>query len=491
MILDDILKILKEKSNNKAYTITNQSYSYKELYKFVCNINQFLITENKEKRPVVVYGHKEIYMKATFLACSFAGMTYVPIDESMPEDRVEQIIEQIKPSIIIGKDISKEKIYNIMNNNNYTEIEDIQLKPNDIYYIIFTSGSTGKPKGVKVTYQNLNSCINWLKDITKVEKEIILNQANFSFDLSVADLYLSLVSESEHFIINELSNFNLNEIFEQLKLSNANLIVATPSFIDLLLIDRKFGKELMPNLHTILFCGEKLQKSTVNKLYLRFDNDINIINSYGPTECTFAVTSIEINKDIAKKNDIPIGVPKNDVNIYIVDQNMNILKDGENGEILIVGESVSDGYVGNIANKSFFNYNGKRAYLTGDTGYLENGILYYKERKDKQIKFKGYRIELTDIEKNLQELKYIDRAVVIPNTNECNKVLSIIACVSLKCGEEITELQIKQDLQKKIPEYMCPQIKIIKEFPLNANGKCDEKRLLEEVKNGRRDNRNY
>ena len=72
MILDDILKILKEKSNNKAYTITNQSYSYKELYKFVCNINQFLITENKEKRPVVVYGHKEIYMKATFLACSFA-----------------------------------------------------------------------------------------------------------------------------------------------------------------------------------------------------------------------------------------------------------------------------------------------------------------------------------------------------------------------------------------------------------------------------------
>lgn len=204
MILDDILKVLKEKSNNKAYTINDKSYSYKQLYKFVCNIYHFLLKENKEKKNVVIYGHKEIYMKATFIACSFAGMTYVPIDDSMPQERVEKIIKQVNPLLIIGKNIPKEKICKIMNSDSYNEINDIYLKPDDIYYIIFTSGSTGVPKGVKITYKNLNSCINWLKDITSIKKGVILNQANFSFDLSVADLYLSLISGSEHFIINEI-----------------------------------------------------------------------------------------------------------------------------------------------------------------------------------------------------------------------------------------------------------------------------------------------
>ncbi len=272
---------------------------------------------------------------------------------------------------------------------------------------------------------------------------------------------------------------DFNKTFEQLKLSKANLMVATPSFVDLLLLDKSFGKELMPNLQTILFCGEKLLKSTINKLYSRFDN-LQIINSYGPTECTFAVTSTDISKDMVSSENIPVGVPKKDVSIYIVDENRNKLQDGEIGEIIIVGESVADGYVGNAQNNSFFEYNEKKAYLTGDLGYIKNGMLYYKARKDKQIKFKGYRIELTDIEENLRELDYIDKAVVIRNANEDDKVLNIIAFVSLKENVTKSELEIIQDLQKKISEYMCPKIKIIKEFPLNANGKCDEKRLLEE-----------
>ena len=438
-----------------------------------------LLKENKQKKPVVVYGHKEIYMKATFIACSFAGITYVPIDENMPKERVEQIIRQIEPKIIIGKNISKQKINEIMNQENYKEIEEIYLKPENIYYIIFTSGSTGIPKGVKVTYKNVNSCINWLKYITKIKKGVVLNQANFSFDLSVADLYLSLISGSEHFIINEITGLDFNKIFEQLKISKANIMVATPSFVDLLLLDKSFGKEIMPNLETILFCGEKLLKTTVKKIYSRFDN-VRIINSYGPTECTFAVTSIEINEEMLNSENIPVGIPKKDVEIYIVDENKNKLKEEEIGEILIVGESVAEGYIGKLTKNSFINYNEKKAYLTGDLGYIKNGILYYKARKDTQIKFKGYRIELTDIEKNLQNLDYIDNAIAVANTNKEGKVLNIVAFVMLKENTIKTELEIKRDLQEKIPEYMCPKIKIIKEIPLNANGKCDKKRLLEE-----------
>ena len=91
MILEEILKNLKSKGNNKAYTINDKSYSYDELYKYICNIYKFILLNNKEKKPIIVYGHKEVYMKATFLACSFAGITYVPIDEGTPKERVDLI----------------------------------------------------------------------------------------------------------------------------------------------------------------------------------------------------------------------------------------------------------------------------------------------------------------------------------------------------------------------------------------------------------------
>ena len=131
------------------------------------------------------------------------------------EERINRIIDQIKPDVSIGIEISTKQIYRIMNNENFQDIEQLYLKPNDIYYIIFTSGSTGIPKGVKVTYENLNSCIHWLKDITEMEKGVILNQANYSFDLSVADLYLSLITESEHFIVNT-SRLDFEKMFNEL-----------------------------------------------------------------------------------------------------------------------------------------------------------------------------------------------------------------------------------------------------------------------------------
>lgn len=485
MILDEILEKLKQENESNCYTINNKTYTYKDFYKFVCNIYNYLQTKNTEKRPVIVYGHKDVYMKATFLACSFAGMTYVPIDINMPKERVDTIIEQVNPIFIIGnfendkfKNISQDEINKIMEKEDYEEITQIYMKPTDIYYIIFTSGSTGTPKGVKVTYSNLDSCINWLKRITKIEDGIILNQASFSFDLSVADLYLSLITQSEHYILEKNVQSDFKLLFDNLEKSNGTMMVATPSFADLLMLDKSFNENLMPKLKTILFCGEKLLPTTVQKLYSRFPN-LNIINSYGPTECTFAVTSIEMTKEIGLQENIPIGKPKKDVEIFIVDENKNQLPDGNLGEIIISGASVADGYIGDIKKEAFIIYNKKKAYLTGDLGYIKDGNLYCIGRKDKQIKYKGYRIELQDIEKNIYELSYIDKAVVVAKAKD-NKVNKIIAFVKLKEDINKTTLEIKTELQKKIPDYMCPTIKIIDEFPLNQNGKCDEKKLLEE-----------
>lgn len=479
MILEEILTCLKNGNDDIAYTVKNNKYSYRTFYKYVCNIYNFLLSFNKQKLPIVVYGNKDVYMKATFLACSFAGITYIPIDESMPKERVEKIVGQTNPFCIIGnfesttvKNIPVSYMYEIMTNESFNEIDKIYLKENDIYYIIYTSGSTGNPKGVKVTYKNLDSCINWLRTILKPENEIFLNQANFSFDLSVADLYTSLITGSEHFILDNTSRFDFKNIFLQLQESKATIAVFTPTFVDMLMSDKKFNEELLPNLKTILFCGEKLLKATVEKLFLRFPK-LKIINSYGPTECTFAVTSIEITHDLLVEEELPIGIPKNDIEIIIVNNESVEVGDGEIGEILIIGDSVADGYVVEENKRNFIKYNGRNAYLTGDIGYFKNEILYCKGRKDSQIKYMGHRIELNDIENNFFNLKFFEYVKVIEKRDCNDNVTKLVAFVKLKSGINMDIEQIRQELLKKIPVYMCPKIIILNEFPVNNNGKID------------------
>ena len=323
-------------------------------------------------------------------------------------------------------------------------------------------------------YSNLESCVRWLQKILNPNCEIILNQASFSFDLSVADTYLALVNGKTHYMIEDDLKMNFVKLFGKLAESKAELAVMTPSFAEMLLIDKSFGEEIMPNLKQILFCGEKLQWKTIEKLKNRFEN-IEIINSYGPTESTFAVTSITLNDEVIKTDFVPIGYEKSDVKLFIVDDNLNILEDGKTGEILITGKSVAEGYIGEKTG-GFIKFQGENAYLTGDIGYKNNEMFYCIGRNDKQIKYKGYRIELSDIEKNINDLEYVEKSVVI--AVEKNKGIRIYTFI--KTNEIKTILEIKKDLLKKMPEYMCPMIKLIDKIPLTPNGKCDEKKILEE-----------
>ena len=481
-MLNKILENLKQYPSYMCYQIKDKAYTNQDLYKYVSNIYTFLIKEKncKKQEKVLVYGHKEIYMIASFLACAFAGLTYVPIDITIPDGRKKKIIEQVNPKIIIDKEIE-----NIMDRENYKEISKIDMKDEDIFYIIFTSGSTGEPKGVQITYSNLKSCTKWLEDICNIENAVILNQANFSFDLSVADIYLSLLTKSKHYIIERNTQKDFKMLFQELQKSNATFAVFTPSFADLLLVDKNFNKSLMPNLQKILFCGEKLTKNTVNKLYNRFEN-IQIINSYGPTECTFAVTSTEVKQN----EEISIGKPKQDVCIYVVDEDLNELNENEIGEFLISGKSVGKGYLNPSLNKNrFIKFKNEKAYCTGDLGYKKDGKFYCIGRKDKQIKYNGYRIELSEIEKAFYNIEYVEKVIVATTKNDEGKVNKIIAFVKGNC--EISKQELKKEISQTLPEYMIPRIKIVKTMPINENGKIDEKSLLEELnegKNSRNDN---
>ena len=473
MILDDILYNFKTYSNELACK-HDREYTYAELYELVCKIYE-LIKYAPKDRPIIVYGHKEVYMIASFLACSFLGIAYVPIDKMMNIERINYIINTVRPSYIIGEFENNNsckviKFKDIESVSSYGEISKIDMKPDDTYYIVFTSGTTGFPKGVMVTYENIDSCINWLKDVTRLNNHIahytIYNQAVFSFDLSVADIYLSLTTASNHYIGKDLSILHLKDVYEDLKNSNSNMMILTPSCAELFCKDSSFNQSLMPNLEKIIFCGEVLSKRLVNELYNRFEN-IKIINMYGPTECTYAVTSIEINKDAQEI--IPIGYPKKDVEIFIV-EDLKEKSEGEVGEILITGKSVAKGYI-NSSNNSFVNYNGIRGYLTGDIGYYQNGILYYVSRKDTQIKYKGYRIELSDIEKNIAKIDYVNNVKVKAEKDDNGNVKRITALVVLK--DKSKEEYVRNNIYNSLPKYMIPILKFVDAVPININGKID------------------
>ncbi len=470
MLLEKIKFNLENKKDKLCYLSKSDSYTYEDLDKMVKSIYVYILDKNVTGRIVCV-GHKEIEMLAAFLACSFAGITYVPIDESLPKERLEYIINDTKPNMVLTKnileDIIKEKV-------DIDGVElNIKMKPEDVYYIIYTSGSTGNPKGVEITYANLNSFVNWFTTVIPKEEVRVLNQALFSFDLSVADIYFSLCTASTLCITETNFMENALELYNEIKSFNIDMTVMTPSYADLLLTDKIFNNELLPNLDTMYFCGETLTRKTVDRLKERFKG-VKIINSYGPTECTVAVSSMDVTT--LKERILPVGKIKPDVKVYILDENMQVT-DGT-GEIIITGDSVGKGYL-NIANDNFFCYNGKHAYKTGDLGYIKEGVLYFETRKDNQVKYLGHRIELEDITNNILNVEDVEKAITFTKKNEEKVVTKIISCVKLKQGSNISTKDITLKLKSKLPNYMIPKIKIVDSFVLNANGKLDKK-LMEE-----------
>lgn len=494
MLLDNIKFNLENLEEHTCYRARDKTVTYGKLNSIVKQIYCYLI-ENKIEGKVICYGHKQIEMIATFLACSFAGITYIPVDSSTPLERLKYIISSSKSNVIFNytEDDYNFDLIRVINKNDQIQIFskdienitiDIRIKREDIYYIIYTSGSTGEPKGVQVTYSNINSFINWFSKKINMRNVNVLNQAAFSFDLSVADLYFSLFTGSTINIIDTAAKFDFKELYLNVKNSEVELAVMTPSFADVLLLDDKFNEKYIKKLNTIYFCGEVLPKKTVDRLKKRFKN-IRIINSYGPTECTVAVSMIDV-ENISEAI-LPVGYIKDDINVYVVDSNLEILQDEKKGEILIVGDSVSNGYI-NKSSEKFIEYNGKKAYLTGDIGYIKDNKLYFVGRIDNQIKYLGYRIDINDITNNLYKLDYVEKASTYLKKDDDNIVKNIISFVKLKDNiNNINSLKVRHDLKEYLPSYMIPIVNIVDRFELNTNGKVDNKKM-EELLNGKENN---
>ena len=436
-----------------------------------------------DKSPVAIIGHKEPEMLIGFLAAVKSGRPYVPIDVSIPAHRADRIVQSsgaiatLTPSQIAT--LSGE----------YSSAKPIRVDRDDPFYIIYTSGSTGEPKGVVITLGCLTTFLDWMLNEQKLMEagETFLNQAPFSFDLSVMDLYLSLATAGTLFSIGKEEISNLKKLYAAFGRSGITSWVSTPTFGQMCLVERGFEHAMLPQLRRFLFCGETLAPEVASQLLDRFPN-ADVWNTYGPTEATVACASVRVTRDLlARYSPLPIGAPMPGGKIFAADANGLPVAAGERGEIIIAGANVSPGYLGqpNLTNASFFRYGNLRAYRTGDWGRIQNDFLFFEGRIDGQIKVNGHRIELGDLEENLRALPAVADAVVLPVIRKGVAESLAAFVVLVRRGQESDfeiGIRLKAQLAERLPVYMLPRKIIFYDaFPITANGKTDRRKLAASI----------
>jgi D-alanine--poly(phosphoribitol) ligase subunit 1 len=438
----------------------------------------------EDASPIVVLGHKEPELLLGFLGSIKAGHPYVPLDVALPRQRITRIVDSAAAALVLTPETIRLAV------EAGGSPRPTRLAPTDAFYVMFTSGSTGEPKGVTISLGCLTSFVEWMIDEHAFQPggEVFLNQAPFSFDLSVMDLYSSLVSGGTLVSLTADDIVDSKRLYRALAASGVTTWVSTPSFAELCLADRGFTATLLPALRRFLFCGETLPPSVASRLLDRFPNAA-VWNTYGPTEATVATTSIRIGREVIERYpSLPVGYPKPGTRVEVIDADGAPLGEGQRGEIVIDGPNVSSGYwrSPDLTERSFFSRQpgGSRAYRTGDWGHFQDGLLFFEGRIDSQIKLNGYRIELGDVEANLRALEGVRDAVVVPLCRagriDCLAAFVIPHDDASGVGSFEFAQRLRRALAERVPTYMVPRVlQTLASFPLTPNGKVDRRGLTE------------
>ena len=455
--------------NKLALSASDRDLTWDEFKNEVDAFKSEILKYNLPKgHPVVIYGHKEAKFLVSIVACISLGLPYIPVDTIYPKERLHKIINIVNSALLINT-IDDTLDFNKENINTTYYLDD------PIIYIIFTSGSTGEPKGVQITQNSILDFNKWLDTDFKFSNDsVFMNQAPFSFDLSVYEL-IGFLSFGGTIVLNSRELLeNHIEFFERLKKYSCNTWVSTPSFISKYLLSSEFTSNDIKSLQTFLFCGEVLPATTAKRILNSFPSS-KVLNTYGPTEATVAITLIDITPAVIEKysKSLPVGYVKENTVINLLD------KDSENvGEIEIVGDNVSIGYFKNEelnAQKFQAKYE-KRSFRTGDFGYIEDNMLFFANRKDELIKLHGFRIELGEIDKEFTNNKKINESITIP-LKRGTEVMKLITFLIV--NNEININDLKEEISKILPYYMIPSdIIVLDKFPYNTNHKIDKNELI-------------
>lgn len=499
-VLDLIREQIKKRPEQTAVVFNEKRINYKELDlitgALAAKINSYGVEKNSF---VSVLIHRSHFMPLCSIGVLRTGAAYQPLDPSYPKERLNYMMKDAGAKLLIcdrdlrglvdeydGSVIYTDEIEldcrkleaasglavdgDCIIRRGYDVFDCAEIKGEDAFIILYTSGTTGVPKGVVLEHRNLSATISYQLRVSGVnEKSKHGAYASYGFDANMIDTYPVLCAGGELHILDEEIRLDLAGIDDYFCKNKITSTMMTTQ------VGRAFAE--MSNCETLKYImvgGEKL-------VPLKFNKELDFINAYGPTECAIYVTCAKIESG---QNFIPIGKPNDNLILYILDKYNRLLPYGARGELCVSGPQVGRGYL-NLPEKTAaaFVKNPFRAdapydrmYKTGDIcSWLLDGSIAIAGRNDGQVKVRGFRIELTEVEKVIRDFEGIKDATVIALDSPSGGKMLAAYIVSDK---KIDKKALSDFILETKPPYMVPaSIMQIEKIPLNVNSKVDKRKL--------------
>lgn len=473
-----------------AFFINGCFYSYAIFDKTVSKIRQAICRSTLASDLIIgLVANDDIETYAAIIALWFEGKAYVPLNPDTPTERNNIIINESGLSMVLDSSLHPlfEEYHVIETKKLPDTVFDMPYKNctgDELAYLLFTSGTTGIPKGVPITRDNLTGFITAFDamGIELGQNDRCLQMFELTFDLSVMSYLVPLLKGACVYTVpkDKIKYGYITELLEEQELTIALMV---PSILHYL---RPYFEEIeFPALRYSLFCGEALPLELTEEWSKCIPNS-SIINVYGPTEDTIFCTHYTFNKSLPNKSHngiLSFGKAMAGTDMIIIDENNQILLSNKSGELCLSGTQLTPGYFKNEAKnkEAFFEvvYHNKltRFYKTGDLCYTDDeGDFYYLGRLDYQIKIQGFRVELSEIEFHCKAYLNKLNVVAIAFTDKKGNTDIGLAIES----NTIDTSGLVEYMKLRIPSYMIPsQIRFIKPFPLNVNGKTDRKVLTQ------------
>ena len=476
-----------------AVACGEKTYSFRELMIVSRRIGAEIRKSCGSNEPVAVMVNRSADTVCAFFGAVYNGCFYVPVDPSMPKDKIKAVLKDSDTRIVLGSGSNKQVIEEIGFSGSYVDLDHIglnEIDPPDIsddtpLYMIYTSGSTGKPKGVLKSHGAVKSFIEaYTKTFDLSEREIIGNQTPPFFDASAKDIYQMLFTGATLEIIPSEYFMLPTALIQYLNQKRISYICWVPTALSMVVQMKAFRKQLPETLRSVFFVGEVFPSKQL-RAWTEALPEVRFVNLYGSSEIAGICAYYEIDRDNIP-DVLPLGRALSNCEVFLSDGVGFIETPGEIGEMMIAGDALAMCYF-NDPDKtserfiSMVTPSGvkKRVFRSGDLArYNENGDIVFASRSDFQIKHLGKRIELGEIEAAADRLPFIQRCCCI---YDADLQLIKLFCELIPESEE-TGVSIRKALRPMLSEYMLPQrVIVLESMPFNANGKIN-RTLLSEIK---------